>query len=131
MTSTQLDHVAKWNGQTTAYATFANWRELIDMGAFIDDHQTYSWQEALPFMVNGEAASYLMGNFAVAPMREGGLDDSKLDFYQFPRSTLMSPRAKMRQQIRSTSRRVRRTRTTQERSCSSCHLRMTRHDQRR
>jgi multiple sugar transport system substrate-binding protein len=30
--------------------TFANWRQLIDMGAFIDDHQTYSWQEALPFM---------------------------------------------------------------------------------
>jgi multiple sugar transport system substrate-binding protein len=64
--------------------TFANWRQLIDMGAFIDDHQTYSWQEALPFMVNGEAASYLMGNFAVAAMRDGGLDDSKLDFYQFP-----------------------------------------------
>ena len=65
-------------------ATFANWRELIDMGAFIDNHQTYSWQEALPFMVQGDAAAYLMGNFAVAPLREAGLDDSKLDFYQFP-----------------------------------------------
>ncbi|SEQ01386.1 multiple sugar transport system substrate-binding protein [Loktanella sp. DSM 29012] len=65
--------------------TFANWRQLIDMGAFIDDHQTYSWQEALPFMLNGEAASYLMGNFAVAAMREGGLTDDQLDFYQFPK----------------------------------------------
>ena len=65
-------------------ATFENWATLIKMGAFIDDHQTYSWQEALPFMVNGEAAAYLMGNFAVAPLREAGLDDSKLDFYQFP-----------------------------------------------
>jgi multiple sugar transport system substrate-binding protein len=64
--------------------TFANWRQLIDMGAFIDDHQTYSWQEALPFMVNGEAAAYLMGNFAVAAMRDGGLTDDQLDFYQFP-----------------------------------------------
>ncbi len=64
-------------------ATFANWRTLIDMGAFIDDHQNYSWQEALPFMVNGEAASYLMGNFAVAPLREAGLTDDQLDFYQF------------------------------------------------
>ncbi|WP_371156495.1 ABC transporter substrate-binding protein [Jannaschia sp. 2305UL9-9] len=64
--------------------TFANWRELIDMGAFIDDHQNYSWQEALPFMLNGEAAAYLMGNFAVAPLREGGLSDDQLDFYQFP-----------------------------------------------
>lgn len=64
--------------------TFANWRELIDMGAFLPNHQSYSWQEALPFMANGEAASYLIGNFAVAPLREAGLDDSKLDFYQFP-----------------------------------------------
>ena len=73
-------------------ATFANWRQLIDMGAFIDDHQTYAWQEALPFMVNGEAASYLMGNFVVAPLREAGLDDSKLDFYQFPEITAGIPR---------------------------------------
>ncbi|MGJ8621330.1 MAG: ABC transporter substrate-binding protein [Yoonia sp.] len=64
--------------------TFANWAELIEMGAFIDDHQTYSWQEALPFMVNGDAAAYLMGNFAVAAMRDGGLTDDQLDFYQFP-----------------------------------------------
>ena len=64
--------------------TFANWRELIDMGAFIEDHQTYSWQEALPFMVNGEAAAYLMGNFSVAAFRDGGLTDDQLDFYQFP-----------------------------------------------
>ena len=54
------------------------------MGAFIDNHTAYSWQEAMPFMVNGEATAYLMGNFAVSPLRDGGLDDSKLDFYQFP-----------------------------------------------
>ncbi len=65
-------------------ATFANWRELIDMGAFVENHQNYSWQEALPFMVNGESAGYLMGNFAVAPLREAGLTDDQLDFYQFP-----------------------------------------------
>ena len=64
-------------------AVFAHWRELIDMGAFIANHQTYSWQEALPFIVNGEATAYLMGNFSVAPMREAGLTDDKLDFYQF------------------------------------------------
>ncbi|NVO56361.1 carbohydrate ABC transporter substrate-binding protein [Rhodobacteraceae bacterium B1Z28] len=63
--------------------TFANWKQLIDMGAFIDNHQTYSWQEALPFMVKGDAAAYLMGNFAVAPLREAGLSDDQLDFYQF------------------------------------------------
>ena len=65
--------------------TFANWRKLIDMGAFIDDHQTYSWQEALPFVVNGEATAYLIGNFAVPHLREAGLTDAQLDFYQFPK----------------------------------------------
>lgn len=64
--------------------TFKNWRQLIDMGAFIDDHQTYSWQEAMPFMVDGEATAYLMGNFSVAAFRDGGLTDDQLDFYQFP-----------------------------------------------
>ncbi|MDU8910627.1 ABC transporter substrate-binding protein [Aestuariicoccus sp. MJ-SS9] len=82
-------HMALTNGQVAwdsdeVRATFANWRELIDMGAFIDNHQSYSWQEALPFMVNGDAAAYLMGNFAVAPLREAGLADDQLDFYQFP-----------------------------------------------
>jgi multiple sugar transport system substrate-binding protein len=82
-------HMALTNGEESwtsdeVRQTFANWRELIDMGAFIDDHQTYSWQEALPFMVNGEATAYLMGNFAVAPMREAGLGDDQIDFYQFP-----------------------------------------------
>jgi multiple sugar transport system substrate-binding protein len=74
---------ASWESDEVK-ATFGNWKELIDMGAFIANHQTYSWQEALPFMVNGEAASYLMGNFAVAPLREAGLTDDQLDFYQFP-----------------------------------------------
>ena len=64
--------------------TFANWRELIDMGAYIDNHTAYSWQEALPFMVQGDAAAYLMGNFAVAPHARGGLTDDQLDYYQFP-----------------------------------------------
>ncbi|MDW3225501.1 MAG: ABC transporter substrate-binding protein [Paracoccaceae bacterium] len=73
----------KWTDDRVR-ATFANWRELIDMGAFLENHQNYSWQEALPFMVNGEAAAYLMGNFAVAPLREAGLTDDQLDFYQFP-----------------------------------------------
>jgi multiple sugar transport system substrate-binding protein len=64
--------------------TFANWRKLIDMGGYIADHQSYSWQEALKFMIDGEAASYLMGNFVVPHLREAGLTDDQIDFYQFP-----------------------------------------------
>ena len=74
---------ASWESDEVK-ATFSNWKDLIDMGGFIANHQTYSWQEALPFMVNGEAAAYLMGNFAVAPLREAGLTDDQLGFYQFP-----------------------------------------------
>ena len=73
--------------------TFANWRELIDMGAFIDDHTAYTWQEAQPFLVNGDAVSYLMGNFLVAPLREAGLTDDQLGFYQFPEITPGIPMA--------------------------------------
>ncbi|WP_208350131.1 ABC transporter substrate-binding protein [Pseudaestuariivita rosea] len=81
-------HMALANGEIAwtddrVKQTFANWRELIDMGAFIDNHQSYSWQEALPFMINGDATAYLMGNFAVAHMREAGLTDDQIDFYQF------------------------------------------------
>ena len=77
---------ASWTSDEVR-ATFANWQQLIDMGAFIENHQTYSWQEALPFMIKGDAAAYLMGNFAVAAMRDGGLTDDQLGFYQFPAIT--------------------------------------------
>lgn len=64
--------------------TFTNWRKLIDMGGYIADHQSYSWQEALKFMTDGEAAAYLIGNFAVPHLRDAGLSDDQIDFYQFP-----------------------------------------------
>ena len=64
--------------------TFANWRRLIDLGAYIDDHQSYNWQDALSFVVNGEATAYLIGNFAIPHLRSAGVTDDQLDFYQFP-----------------------------------------------
>jgi len=64
--------------------TFANWRRLIDLGAFVDDHQNKDWQQSLPFLVDGSAGAILKGNFAVAPLREAGLTDDQLDFHQFP-----------------------------------------------
>ena len=35
-------------------------------------------------MVQGDAAMYVMGNFAVAPLKEAGLSDDQLGFFQFP-----------------------------------------------
>ena len=65
-------------------ATMANWKELIDAGFFLENHAAYSWQEALAPMVQGDAAMYVMGNFAVAPLREAGLTDDQIGFFQFP-----------------------------------------------
>ncbi|MGV6849643.1 MAG: ABC transporter substrate-binding protein [Marinibacterium sp.] len=65
-------------------ATMMNWKELIDAGFFLENHAAYSWQEALAPMVQGDAAMYVMGNFAVAPLREAGLGDDQLGFFQFP-----------------------------------------------
>jgi multiple sugar transport system substrate-binding protein len=65
-------------------ATMANWKELIDADFFLENHAAYSWQEALAPMVQGKAAMYIMGNFAVAPLREAGLSEDQIGFFQFP-----------------------------------------------
>jgi multiple sugar transport system substrate-binding protein len=65
-------------------ATFERWKELMDAGGFVDNHATMSWQDALAPFIKGEAAMYVMGNFAVAAMRDGGLTDDQIDFFQFP-----------------------------------------------
>ena len=73
--------------------TFARWDELVKPGYFIPDHAVYSWQEALAPMVQGDAAMYLMGNFAVAPLKEAGLTNDQLGFFQFPEITPGIPMA--------------------------------------
>lgn len=61
-------------------ATFENWRQLIDGGYFLENHASYSWQEAQAPLLNGDAAMYLMGNFLTPSFPEG----SNFDFFQFP-----------------------------------------------
>ena len=74
-------------------ATMANYQQLIDGDFFLENHAALSWQEALAPMANGEAAMYIMGNFAVAPLKELGLDDSSLGLFQFPAITPGVPMA--------------------------------------
>ncbi|MCB5359508.1 sugar ABC transporter substrate-binding protein [Vibrio lentus] len=62
--------------------TFANWAELVEPGYYLENHASYSWQEAQPFLYNGKAAMYLMGNF-ITPNFPAELD-GKMDFFQFP-----------------------------------------------
>jgi multiple sugar transport system substrate-binding protein len=74
-------------------AVFDRWEELVKPGYFMANHPSYQWQEALPAFVKGEAAMYLMGNFAVAPMKDAGLKEDKLGFMQFPEITKNIPKA--------------------------------------
>lgn len=74
-------------------AVFDRWDELVKPGYFLPNHASYMWQEALPAFVKGEAAMYLMGNFAVAPMKEAGLTDEQIGFMVFPTITPGLPRS--------------------------------------
>lgn len=40
---------------------FARWREPIEKGYFLENHTSYGWQEAIPFLAQGKAAMYLLG----------------------------------------------------------------------
>lgn len=62
--------------------TFANWGRLVEAECFIENHASYNWQEAQPFLYNGEAAMYLIGNFITPGFPEDVAD--KMDFFQFP-----------------------------------------------
>lgn len=74
-------------------AVFQKWGELAKMGAFLDNHAALDWQDAYPQMVQGNAAMYLMGNFLVAPLKEAGLTNDTLGFFQFPEIVAGIPRA--------------------------------------
>ncbi|MEO3432026.1 extracellular solute-binding protein [Inquilinus sp. CAU 1745] len=65
-------------------ATFENWQRMLDAECFMENHAAVDWQQTIPNFVNGEAPIMLMGNFAVAPMLEGGLTPEQIEFVQFP-----------------------------------------------
>lgn len=62
-------------------------------GYFLENHAALDWQDAIPQFVQGKAAMYLMGNFAVAPMKDGGLKEDQIGFLQFPEITAGLPMA--------------------------------------
>ncbi len=63
-------------------AVFSKWAELVEPGYFLENHTSYSWQEAQPFLFQGKAAMYLIGNFLVPNIPEDVAD--KMSFFQFP-----------------------------------------------
>ena len=73
--------------------TFANWKTMIERCTFVPNHSTMSWQDALAPFANGDAAMYVMGNFAVSGMKDAGLTEEQIDYFQFPEITPGLPRA--------------------------------------
>jgi multiple sugar transport system substrate-binding protein len=57
------------------------------------NHAAIDWQDAAALMVQGKAANYVMGNFAVGVFREGGMTNENLGFMVFPEITPGIPRA--------------------------------------
>lgn len=74
-------------------AVFDKWAELVRPGFFLENHAAIDWQDAVPAFVQGKAAMYLMGNFAVAAFKAGGLKDDQIGFLQFPTITPGLPMA--------------------------------------
>ena len=74
-------------------AVFDKWAELVKPGYFVENHAALDWQDAMPQFVQGKAAMYLMGNFAVAPMMAGGLKEDQIGYLQFPEITAGVPKA--------------------------------------
>ncbi|HHS94280.1 MAG TPA: extracellular solute-binding protein [Rhodobacterales bacterium] len=74
-------------------AAFAEWAKLVEPGYITANHAALDWQDAASLLVQGKAANYVMGNFAVAVFKEGGMTNDTLGFLPFPTINADVPRA--------------------------------------
>lgn len=63
---------------------FDNWETMINECGWIDNHASMDWQDAIAPFANGDAAMYVMGNFAVDGFKNAGLTEEQIDFMPFP-----------------------------------------------
>ena len=63
-------------------AVFEKWAELVNEGFFVENHPAYSFQEALPFMNQGDAAMYLLAPFIVSMFPEDVREN--VEWFPFP-----------------------------------------------
>jgi multiple sugar transport system substrate-binding protein len=61
---------------------FEKWAELVNAGFFVKNHPAYSFQEALPFMNQGDAAMYLLAPFIVSMFPEDVR--AQVEWFPFP-----------------------------------------------
>jgi multiple sugar transport system substrate-binding protein len=64
--------------------TFAQWGRLVEPGYITANAAAIDWQDAAALLSQGKAANYVMGNFAVATFKDGGMTDDTLGFFPFP-----------------------------------------------
>ena len=72
-------------------AVFNNWARIVPHTT--KNHAAIDWQDAAALLVQGKAANYVMGNFAVGVFKEGGMTNDNLGFLVFPEITPGVPRA--------------------------------------
>ncbi len=70
---------------------FAEWAKIQPY--ITANHAALDWQDAAALLVQGKAAHYVMGNFAVGVFKEGGMTNDNLGFMVFPEITAGIPRA--------------------------------------
>jgi multiple sugar transport system substrate-binding protein len=71
--------------------TFAEWKKIVPY--ITANHAAIDWQDAAALLSQGKAANYVMGNFAVATFKDGGMTNETLGFMVFPEITPGIPRA--------------------------------------
>jgi multiple sugar transport system substrate-binding protein len=72
-------------------ATFAEWAKVQPY--ITENHAAIDWQDAAALFVQGQAANYVMGNFAVGVFKDGGMTNDTLGFMPFPTINPDVPRA--------------------------------------
>jgi multiple sugar transport system substrate-binding protein len=70
---------------------FAQWARIQPF--ITANHAALEWEDAAALMVQGKAANYVMGNFAVGNFKQGGMTNDNLGFMVFPEITPGLPRA--------------------------------------
>jgi multiple sugar transport system substrate-binding protein len=89
-------HMALTSGQTpwTDPSVKAVFAEFAKLQPYVTaNHAAIDWQDAAALLVQGKAANYVMGNFAVGVFKEGGMTNDTLGFMTFPEITAGIPRA--------------------------------------
>ena len=72
-------------------AVFAEWAKVLPYTTA--NHAAIDWQDAATLLVQGKAANYVIGNFAVGNLKEGGMTNDNLGFMPFPEITAGLPRS--------------------------------------